>query len=53
MLHEVDRNTMKPCPFCGQQGDYYIELSEDIPVNFTMVSQTEMEWVPDYYQYQV
>lgn len=41
MLHEVDRNTMAPCPFCGQQGDYYI-------------GETENRWiVTEMYQYQV
>lgn len=53
MLREVDRNTMAPCPFCGQQGDYYIELSKDIPMYVTMINETEVTWMPDYYQYQV
>ena len=48
MIHEVDRSTMAPCPFCGQQGDYYIN---DISTYHFHIDSGFME--PEEYQYSV
>ena len=31
---DIDRSAMAPCPFCGQQGDYYIEDITDSHLGF-------------------
>lgn len=31
---DIDRFTMAPCPFCGQQGEYYIEDVTDYHMAF-------------------
>lgn len=31
---DIDRAAMAPCPFCGQQGEYYIEDITDYHMSF-------------------
>ena len=30
---DIDRSAMAPCPFCGQQGEYYIEDITDYHID--------------------
>lgn len=50
MLHDIDMSKMAPCPFCGQQGDYYIK---DV-TEYHMVFYSEYwDLEADEYQYSV
>lgn len=47
---DIDRSAMAPCPFCGQQGEYYIEDVTD----YHMASCPEYwDLKADEYQYSV
>ena len=44
MLHDIDVSKMAPCPFCGQQGDYYIEDITDYPLGYWGLEADEYQY---------